>query len=106
MHFQKGKVTFMSRVYNFSAGPSMLPLPVLEKAASELISYGTSYTNTQTTQTYAEVPYDRDELGKKIYESASTLCEDGYVFCFVTEEGYSHRVVIPFSVEEMFVLDK
>ena len=22
----------MSRVYNFSAGPSMLPLPVLEKA--------------------------------------------------------------------------
>ena len=73
---------------------------------SELISYGTSYTNTQTTQTYAEVPYDRDELGKKIYESASTLCEDGYVFCFVTEEGYSHRVVIPFSVEEMFVLDK
>ena len=32
----------MSRVYNFSAGPSMLPLPVLEKAASELISYGDS----------------------------------------------------------------
>ncbi len=30
----------MNRVYNFSAGPSMLPLPVLEKAASELISYG------------------------------------------------------------------
>lgn len=32
----------MNRVYNFSAGPSMLPLPVLEKAASELICYGTS----------------------------------------------------------------
>ncbi len=32
----------MSRVYNFSAGPSMLPLPVLEKAAAELVSYGTS----------------------------------------------------------------
>ena len=32
----------MNRVFNFSAGPSMLPLPVLEKAASELISYGTS----------------------------------------------------------------
>ncbi len=27
------------RVYNFSAGPSMLPLPVLEKAASELTNY-------------------------------------------------------------------
>ena len=29
----------MKRVYNFSAGPSMLPLPVLEKAAAELICY-------------------------------------------------------------------
>ena len=32
----------MNRVFNFSAGPSMLPLPVLEKAASELVCYGTS----------------------------------------------------------------
>lgn len=32
----------MNRVYNFSAGPSMLPLPVLEKAASELVSYGST----------------------------------------------------------------
>ncbi len=32
----------MTRVYNFSAGPSMLPLPVLERAASELVSYGQS----------------------------------------------------------------
>lgn len=30
----------MNRVYNFSAGPSMLPLPVLEKAQSELVCYG------------------------------------------------------------------
>ncbi len=30
----------MNRVYNFSAGPSMLPLSVLEKAASELVNYG------------------------------------------------------------------
>lgn len=32
----------MKRVYNFSAGPSMLPLPVLEKAQKELISYNDS----------------------------------------------------------------
>ncbi len=32
----------MNRVFNFSAGPSMLPLPVLEKAAAELITYGDS----------------------------------------------------------------
>lgn len=32
----------MNRVYNFSAGPSMLPRPVLEKAAAELVNYGDS----------------------------------------------------------------
>lgn len=32
----------MERVFNFSAGPSMLPLPVLEKAAAELVNYGDS----------------------------------------------------------------
>ena len=32
----------MNRIYNFSAGPSMLPLSVLEKAASELVCYGES----------------------------------------------------------------
>ena len=32
----------MKRVYNFSAGPSMLPLPVLEKCAAEMVCYGES----------------------------------------------------------------
>ena len=32
----------MARVYNFSAGPSMLPLSVLQKAQSELLEYGSS----------------------------------------------------------------
>ena len=32
----------MERVYNFSAGPSSLPLEVLEKAASEMTCYGSS----------------------------------------------------------------
>ena len=30
------------RVYNFSAGPSMLPLPVLERAAAEMTDYNGS----------------------------------------------------------------
>ncbi|MEG1744674.1 MAG: aminotransferase class V-fold PLP-dependent enzyme, partial [Ruthenibacterium sp.] len=32
----------MARVYNFSAGPSMLPLSVLQTAQSELLEYGSS----------------------------------------------------------------
>jgi phosphoserine aminotransferase len=30
----------MERVYNFSAGPTVLPMPVLEKAQKELVNYG------------------------------------------------------------------
>lgn len=33
---------FTERIYNFSAGPSMLPLPVLERAAGEMTNYGGS----------------------------------------------------------------
>ncbi len=29
----------MERIYNFSAGPSMLPIPVLEQAAAEMLNY-------------------------------------------------------------------
>ena len=32
----------MERVYNFSAGPSMLPVPVLQQAASEMLCHGNS----------------------------------------------------------------
>lgn len=32
----------MTRIYNFSAGPSMLPVEVLEKAASEMLEYNGS----------------------------------------------------------------
>ena len=33
---------FTERIYNFSAGPSMLPLPVLEAAQKELLNFGGS----------------------------------------------------------------
>ena len=32
----------MNRVYNFSAGPSAMPLEVLERCAAEMVSYGTA----------------------------------------------------------------
>ena len=38
----RNTVTGMERVYKFSAGPSMLPLEVLEKAQQDLICYGDS----------------------------------------------------------------
>ena len=91
-------------------------LATTQAETSELISYGettdtyqettSSYYTDETTEAYIQVPEDSDEIGKKIYESASTLCDDGYLFCFVSEEGYFTRVVIPFSVEDLFVIEK
>ncbi len=40
---QCGRMEYtMERIYNFSAGPSMLPVPVLERAASEMLNYENS----------------------------------------------------------------
>ncbi len=38
----KLRIFKLDRVYNFSAGPSMLPFPVLARAREELLCYGTS----------------------------------------------------------------
>src|SRR5690554_1434737 len=37
----KGAIT-LSRIFNFSAGPSMLPVSVLERAAGEMLDYNKS----------------------------------------------------------------
>ena len=37
----------MNRVYNFSAGPSMLPVPVLQKAQADLLDYHGSGMSTE-----------------------------------------------------------
>lgn len=61
---------------------------------------------TETTKQYPQVPADSEQLGMKIYESANTLCDEGYVFCFVNSDGYAQKVVIPFSVEGLFLIEK
>ena len=45
-----------------------------------------------------DIPKDTDNIGEKIYNSASALCEDGYVFCYVTDQGIREDVVIPFDI--------
>ena len=43
------------------------------------------------------VPADTYKLGAKIYNSASTFCKDGYVFCYIGSDGLREDVVIPFD---------
>lgn len=51
---------------------------------------------------YDEVPEDTEETGKHFYEGASVLCDEGYAFYAVCEEGYTEKVVIPFSTPGVF----
>ena len=53
------------RVYNFSAGPSVLPLPVLEKVKDELLNYEGS------GQSVMEMSH-RSAVFKKIAEDAES----------------------------------
>lgn len=55
----------MKRVYNFSAGPSMLPEPVLKRAAEEMLDYG------ESGQSVMEMSHR-----SKIYDSIITGCEE------------------------------
>ena len=41
----------MSRVYNFSAGPAMLPTEVLKKASEEMLDWGGSGTSVMEIST-------------------------------------------------------
>ena len=60
----------MNRVYNFSPGPAMLPLPVLEKAQKELISFGTTGMSVME-MSHRSAPYE--EIQKKAEESLRRL---------------------------------
>ena len=59
----------MSRVYNFSAGPSMLPEPVLQKAAAEMMDYQGS------GQSVMEMSH-RSKVFDGIYQEAQALWRD------------------------------
>ena len=56
----------MARVYNFSAGPAVLPEPVLKKAASELLEYGNAGMSvmemSHRSKAYQEI-FDKAEAG-------------------------------------------
>ncbi len=59
----------MERVYNFSPGPAMLPLPVLQRAQQELVIYGS------TGMSVMEMSH-RSKMYLEIYDAAVALLRD------------------------------
>ncbi len=60
----------MERVYNFSAGPSMLPVGVLEKAGKEILCYGDSGMSvmemSHRSPVYEKIISDAESLLRKV----------------------------------------
>ena len=87
----------MSRVYNFSAGPSMLPEEVLQIAASELLEYGS------TGQSVMEMSHRTKEYEAIIKETEADLREimgipDNYEVLFLQGGASTQFAMIPLNL--------
>ena len=86
----------MSRVYNFSAGPSMLPEEVLKKAAAEMLDYEGS------GQSVAEMSHRSKEFETIIKDAESLLRElmnipDNYKVLFLQGGASTQFAAIPMN---------
>ncbi|MGN0719093.1 MAG: 3-phosphoserine/phosphohydroxythreonine transaminase [Anaerovoracaceae bacterium] len=85
------------RVYNFSAGPSVLPLEVLEKVQKELLNYDGS------GQSMMEMSHRSKEYQKIIDEAEANLRElmripDNYKVLFVQGGGTLQFAMVPMNL--------
>lgn len=53
-----------------------------------------------------DVPDDIMNLGDKIYNSAVTMCKEGYLFCYINESGLREDVVVPFKAVEKLLAEE
>ena len=87
----------MARVYNFSAGPSMLPLEVLKTAADEMLEYGS------TGQSVMEMSHRSKEYGEIIKTAEADLREimnipDDYAVLFLQGGASTQFAMVPFNL--------
>ena len=87
----------MSRVYNFSAGPSMLPEAVLKTAAAEMLEYGTS------GQSVMEMSHRSKEYQAIIDEAEANLREimnipDNYTVLFLQGGASTQFAMVPMNL--------
>lgn len=87
----------MSRVYNFSAGPSMLPEAVLKKAAAEMLDYEGS------GQSVMEMSHRSKVYGSIIKEAERLLREvmqipDNYKVLFLQGGASSQFAMVPLNL--------
>ncbi len=86
----------MQRVYNFSAGPSMLPLPVLEKAQKELVCYGETGMSvmemSHRSKPFEEIIFGAEELLRELMG-----IDDNYEVLFLQGGASTQFAAIPLN---------
>ena len=87
----------MERVYNFSAGPSALPLPVLEKAAKELVVYGDSGMSVMEMSHRSKVYMSIIESAEKLLRELMNV-PDNYKILFLQGGASLQFVQIPLNL--------
>lgn len=87
----------MSRVYNFSAGPSMLPLSVLEQAASEMTDYNGSGMSVMEMSHRSSV---YEEIIKEAEKNLRTLMNipDNYKVLFLQGGASTQFAAVPLNL--------
>lgn len=87
----------MERVYNFSAGPSMLPVCVLEQAASEMLAYGDSGMSvmemSHRSPVYEKIIADAEALLREVME-----IPDNYKVLFLQGGASTQFAAVPLNL--------
>lgn len=87
----------MSRVYNFSAGPSMLPLEVLKKAQEEMVEYGTSGMSvmemSHRSKDFDNIIKDAEKLVRELMN-----VPDNYKVMFLQGGGSTQFAMVPLNL--------
>ena len=87
----------MNRVFNFSAGPSMLPVSVLEKAASEMLCYEDSGMSvmemSHRSPVYDKIIKDAEALLREIME-----IPDNYKVLFLQGGASTQFAAVPLNL--------
>ncbi len=94
----------MSRIYNFSAGPSMLPLSVLQKAQSEMLDFGNS------GQSVMEMSHRSKVFDNIINETRESLIRvlgipENYKVAFIQGGASTQFAMVPMNLMTTGVAD-
>lgn len=87
----------MSRVYNFSAGPSMLPEEVLKKAQEEMVEYGDSGMSvmemSHRSKSYDAIIKEAEKLVRELMN-----VPDNYKVMFLQGGGSTQFAMVPMNL--------